>query len=58
MNIVYRMGTGEVIEKKSKFIAHVFHIKDEAEALVYINEVKKKILGCQTSLLCVCIREQ
>lgn len=42
MNIVYKMGTGEVIEKKSKFIAHVFHIKDEDEALVYINEVKKK----------------
>ena len=42
MNIVYKMGTGEVIEKKSKFIAHVFHIKDEEEALMYINEVKKK----------------
>ena len=24
MNIVYKMGTGEIIEKKSRFIAHVF----------------------------------
>ncbi len=42
MNIVYKMGTGEIIEKKSRFIAHVFHIKDEDEAITYINEMKKK----------------
>lgn len=42
MNIIYKMGIGEIIEKKSRFIAHVFYIKDEDEAIAYINEVKKK----------------
>lgn len=42
MNIVYKMGTGEIVEKKSRFIAQVFYVKNEDEAIAYINEVKKK----------------
>lgn len=42
MNIVYKMGTGEIIEKKSRFIAYVFHVKNEDEAITCINEMKKK----------------
>lgn len=30
------------MKKKSRFIAHVFYVKNEDEAIAYINEVKKK----------------
>lgn len=39
---VYKGGEGEVIEKKSRFIATVFPIKSEEEALSYIEATKKK----------------
>jgi len=42
MNRVCKMGVGEIIERKSRFIAHVFYIENEAAAVSYINEVKKK----------------
>ncbi|MCR5703345.1 MAG: YigZ family protein [Eubacterium sp.] len=35
-------ATGEIEEKKSRFIAHVFPIESEEEALLYIEEIKKK----------------
>lgn len=40
--IVYEGGTGELVEKKSRFIAEVKPIKDEAEALAFIEAQKKK----------------
>lgn len=42
MNIVLKNGTGEIEEKKSRFIAHVYHVGSEEEAEQYINAVKKK----------------
>ena len=39
---VYEGGEGEVVEKKSRFIATVFPIKEEEEALSYIEATKKK----------------
>ena len=50
MNIVYKMGTGEIVEKKSRFIAQVFYVKNEDEAIAYINEVKKNI-GMQSIIV-------
>ena len=35
-------GEGEIVEKKSRFIAHVFHIESEEEAAEYIQAMKKK----------------
>ena len=35
-------GSGEIVEKKSRFIANVFSVDDEETAVRYINEVKKK----------------
>lgn len=35
-------GTAEIEEKKSRFITHVYPIKSEAEALSYIEAIKKK----------------
>ena len=39
---VYRGGQGEIIEKKSRFIATVKPVKSEEEAVSFINETKKK----------------
>lgn len=40
--IVYREGIGEFVEKKSKFIAHVFPISEEQEALSHIERLRKE----------------
>ena len=40
--IVYRGGTGEIIEKKSRFIATVIPITTEEDALSFIEQKKKE----------------
>lgn len=40
--IVYRGGTGEIVEKKSRFIATVIPITSEEEALSFIEQMKKQ----------------
>ena len=58
MKIIYKEGEGEIEEKKSRFIAHVYPVQSEEQAVSYINEVKrrgfglrrrdeKEILGCK-----------
>lgn len=42
MKIIYENGFGEIEEKKSRFIAHIYHAESEEEAVCIINEVKKK----------------
>ncbi len=42
MKIVLKNGAGEIEEKKSRFIAHVYSVSNEEEAEKYINAVKKK----------------
>lgn len=39
---VYRGGTGEYTEKKSRFIAEVYPVTSEEEAFRYLEEVKKR----------------
>ena len=39
---VYEGGEGEIIEKKSRFIATVRPVETEEEALAFIEEMKKK----------------
>mgnify|MGYP001387961039 CR=1 FL=1 len=39
---VYRGGEGEIVEKKSRFIATVRPVHSEEEVLAFIEEVKKK----------------
>ena len=34
--------SGELIEKKSKFISHIFYVETPEEADKYIKEIKKK----------------
>lgn len=40
--ILYSGGSGEVVEKKSRFIANVFPVENEAEVAKIIEEIKKK----------------
>lgn len=40
--IVYKSGNGEYIEKKSRFIASVEPVSSEAEAVAYIEAIRKK----------------
>lgn len=40
--ILVKGGTGEIIEKKSRFIATVRHVESEEEAAAFIEEMKKK----------------
>ena len=39
---VYEGGEGEIVEKKSRFIATVRPVKTEEEALALLQEMKKK----------------
>ena len=39
---VYEGGEGEIVEKKSRFIATVRPVQTEEEALAFIEEMKKK----------------
>lgn len=40
--VLYQGGEGEIIEKKSRFIATTRPVESEAEALAFIEEMKKK----------------
>jgi len=40
--VVYQGGEGEVVEKKSRFIATIKPVESEEEAVAFINEMKKK----------------
>lgn len=40
--ILYQGGEGELVEKKSRFIATTRPVKSEQEAVDFINEIKKK----------------
>ena len=42
MKTVYCGGEGEIVEKKSRFIANVRPVNSEEEAVAFINEMKKK----------------
>lgn len=39
---VLEPGTGEIVEKKSRFIGYVRHVESEEEADAFITEIKKK----------------
>jgi len=40
--IIYKPGTGEIVEKKSRFISNVYNIENEEQVSSYINAIKKK----------------
>lgn len=40
--ILYKAGTGEIVEKKSRFIAEIRPVESEEEAQAFIAEMRKK----------------
>ena len=40
--IIYRGGSGEIVEKKSRFIAEAVPVRSEEEALAFLETVRKK----------------
>ena len=42
MKIIYKNGTDEIVEKKSRFIANVCKVESEEQAVDIINNMKKK----------------
>ncbi len=42
VRICYRGGEGEIVEKKSRFIATVRPVKNEDEAMAFVEEMRKK----------------
>ena len=40
--ILYQGGTAEIVEKKSRFIASLRPVKTEEEALLFLEETRKK----------------
>ena len=49
--IVYEGADGELVEKKSRFIAQIRPVASEEEALAFIEEATEEILGCKAPLL-------
>ena len=40
--IIYKEGTGEIVEKKSRFIASIKAVKTQEDAIAFIDEKKKE----------------
>lgn len=38
-DVVYEGGSDEIVEKKSRFIAHVFPVHSEQEAVEHIEQI-------------------
>ena len=51
----YKEGQGELIEKKSRFIATVRPVETEEEAVTFINETKKKYWDARHNCYAYCI---
>ena len=55
-NTIYEGGEGEIIEKKSRFIATVRLVKNRGGSLKLHRRNAQKILECHPQLLCLCHR--
>ena len=51
---VYEGGEGEIVEKKSRFIATVRPVETEEEALAFIEEMKKNTGMPDITVLLMC----
>ena len=53
--IIYKEGTGELVEKKSRFIAQIRPVKSEEEALAFVEETRKKYWDARHNWQCLVI---
>ncbi len=51
----YQGGEGELVDKKSRFIATVCPVKQEAEAVAFIEEIRKKYWNASHNCTAFCI---
>ncbi|MDE6433832.1 MAG: YigZ family protein [Lachnospiraceae bacterium] len=51
-------STGEIVEKKSRFIGYVRHVETEEDALSFVNEIKKKHYDARHNCYAYVIGEQ
>lgn len=51
-------STGEIVEKKSRFIGYVRHVETEEDALSFVNEMKKKHYDARHNCYAYVIGEQ
>ncbi len=56
--ILYQAGQGEIVEKKSRFIANIFPAHSEEEALERISEMKKKYYDARHNCFAYVIGER
>ena len=54
---VAEYASAEITEKRSKFIAHVFHIESEAEAAEQIAAIRKEYWDARHNVYAYCLRE-
>ncbi len=54
----YQGGEGELVEKKSRFIATVRPVKSETEAAAFIEEMRKKYWNASHNCTALCIGRQ
>lgn len=54
---VKHQGTGEIIEKRSRFIANVKPVSSEEEALLFLNELKQKYWDARHNVYAYIIKE-
>lgn len=50
-------ATAEITEKRSKFIAHVFHIESEAQAAEHIAAIRKEYWDARHNVYAYCLRD-
>lgn len=56
--ILYKGGQGEIVEKKSRFIANIFPVQSEDEALEQIARMKKKYYDARHNCFAYVIGEK
>lgn len=53
--VVFTGGQGEIVEKKSRFIANVRPVETEEEALAFIEEMRKKYYDARHNCFAFCV---
>lgn len=52
---VYVGGSGEIVEKKSRFIANYAHVETEEEALAFVESIRKQYWDARHNCFAYCI---
>lgn len=52
---IYEGGEGEIVEKKSRFIAHIAHVESEEEAYAFIEGIRKEYWDARHNCHAFCV---